>query len=139
MVLLSAFSSVPDLGAELFPWLPVRWLGSIQYDTISKLARLNKPVLIVHSREDTLIRFHHAERNFAAAASFAAKQKDAAEELCFYLRRYNEDLVKEMRNGQNRAIAETQFQFATELTALLFSEEEAELMRRRGKAAQAAA
>ncbi len=78
-------------------------------------------------------------RNFAAAASFAAKQKDASEELCFYLRRYNEDVVKEMRSGPNRANAEIQFQFATELTALLFSEEEAQLMRRRGKAAQAAA
>lgn len=85
------------------------------------------------------VRLVVGSRNFAAAASFAAKQKDAAEELCFYLRRYNEDVVKELRNSQNRAIAETQFQFATELTALLFSEEEAELMRRRGKAAQAAA
>jgi hypothetical protein len=85
------------------------------------------------------VRLVVGSRNFAAAASFAAKQKDAAEELCFYLRRYNEDVVKEMRGGPNRANAEAQFQFATELTALLFSEEEAELMRRRGKAAQAAA
>jgi fermentation-respiration switch protein FrsA (DUF1100 family) len=25
------------------------------------------PVLILHGREDSLVRFHHAERNFAAA------------------------------------------------------------------------
>ena len=85
------------------------------------------------------VRLVVGSKHFAAAGSFAAKQKDATEELCFYLRRYNEDVVKEMRNGENRAIVETQFQFATEVTALLFSEEEAELMRRRGKAAQAAA
>ena len=85
------------------------------------------------------VRLVAGSRNFAAAASFAAKQKDASEELCLHLRRYNEDVVKEMRNGPNRAIAEAQFQFAIELTALLFSEEEAELMRRHGKAAQAAA
>jgi hypothetical protein len=78
-------------------------------------------------------------RNFAAAASCAAKQKDAYEELCAYLRRYNEDVIKEMRGSENRAVAQAQFQFATELTVLLFSEEEAELLRRRGKAAQAAA
>ena len=78
-------------------------------------------------------------RNFAEKASFAAKQKEIYEELCAYLRRYNEDVVREMRNDGNRAVVEAQFQLATELTALLFSEEEAELMRRRGKAAQAAA
>jgi hypothetical protein len=79
-------------------------------------------------------------RNFAAAASFAAKQKDAYEALCAHLRRYNEDVVKEMRGTQaDTALVESQFLYATELTALLFSEEEAELMRRRGKAAQSAA
>ena len=36
-------------------------------------------------------------------------------------------------------VAITQFQLCTELTTLLFSEEEAELLRRRGRAASAAA
>jgi fermentation-respiration switch protein FrsA (DUF1100 family) len=66
--LVSTFTSVPDLGAELFPWLPVRWVGSIRYDTRSKLPRIRVPVVILHSRDDTLIRFRHAEVNFAAAA-----------------------------------------------------------------------
>ena len=80
-------------------------------------------------------------RNFAAAASFAAKQKAVYEELCAYLRRHNEDLVKELRgpDADRRTNAESQFDFCCELTALLFSEEEAELLRRRGRAAQAAA
>jgi len=34
-------------------------------------------------------------------------------------------------------VANAQFQLCTELTAILFSEEEAELLRRRGRAAQA--
>jgi fermentation-respiration switch protein FrsA (DUF1100 family) len=67
LVLQSTFTSVPDIGAELFPWLPVRWLSSIKYDTQSRLPQLNAPVLILHGRSDSLIRFHHAERNFAAA------------------------------------------------------------------------
>jgi len=77
-------------------------------------------------------------RNFAAAASFGAKQKEVFEELCAMLRRYNEDVVRELRTPDKQGVVETQFQYATELTALLFSEEEAELMRRRGRAAQAA-
>ena len=40
LVLQSTFTSIPDMGAELFPWLPVRWLGTIRYDTRSKLPRL---------------------------------------------------------------------------------------------------
>jgi uncharacterized protein len=66
LILQSTFTSIPDVGAELFPWIP-RWLARIQYDTCRKLPRLRCPVLILHSRADTLIRFAHAERNFAAA------------------------------------------------------------------------
>jgi pimeloyl-ACP methyl ester carboxylesterase len=67
LVLQSTFSSVPDLGAELFRWLPVRWLASIKYGTCDKLPRLKIPVLIMHSRGDTLIGYNHAEKNFARA------------------------------------------------------------------------
>ena len=42
-------------------------MGTIKYDTRSKLPRLKIPVLVMHSRQDNLIGFHHAERNFAAA------------------------------------------------------------------------
>jgi fermentation-respiration switch protein FrsA (DUF1100 family) len=67
LVLQSTFTSIPDLGAELFPFLPVRWLARIRYDTLAKLPHLRVPVLVMHGRGDTLVRFAHAERNFAAA------------------------------------------------------------------------
>jgi hypothetical protein len=67
LVLQSTFTSIPNMGAELFPWLPVRWLGTIRYDTRSKLPRLKVPVLVMHSPADELIGFHHGQRNFAAA------------------------------------------------------------------------
>ncbi len=67
IILQSTFTSVPDLGAELFPWLPVRLAGSIRYDTLHKLPRLHLPVLLLHSRQDTIIPFAHAEKNFAAS------------------------------------------------------------------------
>ena len=84
------------------------------------------------------VRLVVGSRNFAEKASFAARQKTVFEELCAYLRRYNEDVVAAMK-GPINPIVETQFALATELTAFLFSAEEAELMRRRGRAAQAAA
>jgi pimeloyl-ACP methyl ester carboxylesterase len=67
IVLQGTFTSIPDIGAELFPWLPVRLLARIKYETCRKLPRLKVPVLVMHSRTDGLIGFGHAEANFAAA------------------------------------------------------------------------
>jgi hypothetical protein len=78
-------------------------------------------------------------RNFAAAASFAAKQRSTYDDLGAILKRYNEDVVKALKGDPRNEVVSAQFQFCTELTALLFSEEEAELLRRRGRAAQSAA
>lgn len=68
VVIQSGFTSIADLGRELFPFLPVRTLNRIRYDVREKLSRIKAPVLILHSRDDTLIRFSHAEANFAAAS-----------------------------------------------------------------------
>ena len=67
LVLQSTFTSVTDMGAELFPWLPVRWLSTIRYDTRSKLPRLRIPVLVMHSPTDELVGIHHGKANFAVA------------------------------------------------------------------------
>lgn len=80
-------------------------------------------------------------RHFAAAGSFAAKQMAAMEETGNHLRRYVENAVRDLRgsSGEKQAIVEAQLQYCAELTALLFSGEEGELIRRRVKAAQSAA
>lgn len=67
LVLQSTFTSIPDVGAELFWWLPVRILSSIEYNTHRKLPGIQSPVMIMHSRQDGLIGYAHAEKNFAAA------------------------------------------------------------------------
>jgi fermentation-respiration switch protein FrsA (DUF1100 family) len=67
LILQSTFTSIPDIGAKMFPWLPVRWLAKIKYDTHSKLLRLQIPVLVMHSRTDELVPFEFAVRNFTAA------------------------------------------------------------------------
>jgi len=67
LILQNTFSSIPDVGRELFPFLPVRLIGSIRYETVKKLPRIHVPVMVMHSRGDDFIRFSHAERNFAAA------------------------------------------------------------------------
>lgn len=63
----STFTSVPDLGAERFPFLPVRLLARIHYDNLAKAAAVTVPWLLVHGRDDTIVDHHHAETLFATA------------------------------------------------------------------------
>lgn len=67
LVLDSAFTSLPELGQELYPWLPVKWLARLRYPTREYLMQVNCPVFVVHSRDDEIIPFHHGERLYAAA------------------------------------------------------------------------
>src|SRR5690606_3271995 len=63
----SSFTSVPDLAVELYPWLPARWLSRFDYPTRRYVAAAHCPVLVVHSRDDEIAPFRHAEAIFAAA------------------------------------------------------------------------
>ena len=65
VILESAFTSVPDVAAELYPWLPVRWMSRYQYNNRKKLADIHSPVLIVHSRDDEIISYVNGEQLFA--------------------------------------------------------------------------
>jgi fermentation-respiration switch protein FrsA (DUF1100 family) len=67
LVLASTFTSVPDLAAEIYPFLPVRLLSRYEYNTIDALARVEAPVLVAHSPEDDIIPYAHGKRLFAAA------------------------------------------------------------------------
>ncbi len=73
-------------------------------------------------------------RNFAAAASFSARQREIYDDLCATLKYYNEELVNGLKasDPSRVEVANVQFQLCVELTAILFSEEEAELLRRAG-------
>ncbi|MFO7703562.1 MAG: alpha/beta hydrolase [Halopseudomonas sp.] len=67
LVLSSVFTSVPDLAADLYPWLPARWLTRLRYDTRAALARAKCPVLVAHSPDDEIIPYRHGEELFSAA------------------------------------------------------------------------
>lgn len=69
LVLESTFSSIPDMGAQRFPWLPVRLLARIRYDTRSRLpllARAGLPILFLHSPEDDLVPYDQGRALYEA-------------------------------------------------------------------------
>ncbi|HET9664080.1 MAG TPA: alpha/beta hydrolase [Burkholderiales bacterium] len=67
LVLASTFTSVPDLGAEIYWFLPVRLISRFNYDTLANLAQISAPVLVAHSRGDEIVPFAHGKRLYAAA------------------------------------------------------------------------
>lgn len=67
LVLASTFTSAPDLGAQVYPWLPVRWLARIEYNNLERIPRIAAPVLIAHSKGDDIIPFSHGQALFGAA------------------------------------------------------------------------
>jgi fermentation-respiration switch protein FrsA (DUF1100 family) len=67
LIIESAFTSVPDFGAEVYPWLPVRLLARLQYPTRENLRSLHVPVLVIHSRNDEIIPFRYGEALYRAA------------------------------------------------------------------------
>lgn len=67
LILESVFTSVPDMAAQIYPWLPVRWLSRFDYNVVEALRNTACPVLIVHSPDDEIIPFSHGRKLFAAA------------------------------------------------------------------------
>jgi uncharacterized protein len=67
-ILESTFTSVPDLGAKLYPFLPVRLLSRFSYNTLELVGELGCPLLVIHSEDDQMIPFSQGEALYNAAA-----------------------------------------------------------------------
>ena len=67
LVLASAFTSAPELGAQAYPFLPVRLLSRFSYDTLGSLKAVSAPVLVAHSPGDDIIPFAHGRTLYEAA------------------------------------------------------------------------
>lgn len=67
LVLHSAFTSVPALAADLYPYLSARWLTRFEYDTLAAVQRLRCPLLVAHSAHDEIVPLAHGRRLYAAA------------------------------------------------------------------------
>lgn len=67
LILESAFTSTVDMGRRAFPYLPVAWIVRYRYDNLSKIAKVGRPVLILHSPEDDIIPFEMGRRLFETA------------------------------------------------------------------------
>lgn len=68
LILESTFTSLPDIAAARYWFIPVRILMRIKYNTAGRLGNVNCPTLIVHSRDDRVIPLTHGQRLFETAS-----------------------------------------------------------------------
>jgi hypothetical protein len=67
LVLTRSFTSLPDVAARLYPWVPVRRLMRNRFDNLGKIDRCPGPIFIAHGTADELVPCAQGERLFAAA------------------------------------------------------------------------
>jgi fermentation-respiration switch protein FrsA (DUF1100 family) len=67
LILNSTFTSLKDVGAKLYPYIPVRLIARFNYPTIAYLKKVHCPVLIVHSHNDEFVPLSSARKLFEAA------------------------------------------------------------------------
>ena len=60
LILMSAFTNIPDI--------PVGWFTRERFDNLEKVAEIETPKLIIHSRADELVPFRMGEALYEAAA-----------------------------------------------------------------------
>lgn len=67
LILLSTFTSLPDVAAIHYPMLPVRMIMRSRLDSLSKIGRFSGPTLVAHGDADSLIPQELGRRLFEAA------------------------------------------------------------------------
>jgi fermentation-respiration switch protein FrsA (DUF1100 family) len=67
LVLESPFTSIVDVGRQVWWFLPLRLIMTDQYRIIDRIGSVKVPLLIVHGARDNLIPVGHARQVYAAA------------------------------------------------------------------------
>ena len=67
LILESSFTSVPDMAAEIYPFLPVRLLCRYRYAADEYIQEVNCPVLVIHSPKDEIAPYRLGRELYAAA------------------------------------------------------------------------
>lgn len=67
LVLASTFTSVPDMAAKIYPYLPVRLLSRFEYNTLEYLRSVTCPVFVAHSPQDEIVPFEQGRALYQAA------------------------------------------------------------------------
>lgn len=64
LILESPFTSLPEIAARHYWYLPVRWLVRYRYSTVDSVESVESPTLVIHSADDEVVPIEHGRRVF---------------------------------------------------------------------------
>ncbi len=67
LILEAPYTSLPDVGADRYPWMPVRWLLRDRYDSLYKIKKVHAPLLLLHGELDRVVPVKFGKELFAEA------------------------------------------------------------------------
>lgn len=67
LILEDTFTSIPDVAAYHYPWLPVRLLMRTQLNSLALIGKYQGPLLMAHGDSDTVVPIEFGRRLFDAA------------------------------------------------------------------------
>jgi fermentation-respiration switch protein FrsA (DUF1100 family) len=67
LVMESTFTSMTEVSAKHYPFMPTGLIVKHEYETILKLKDIHCPIVFAHSKNDEVIPYEHSQRNYAAA------------------------------------------------------------------------
>ena len=75
LVLQNTFSSLVDVAAEKYFWVPVRWMMRNRYPSTQWIGRYSGPLLQTHGTDDTVVPFWQGKKLFDSSASPTGKKR----------------------------------------------------------------
>lgn len=67
LILDAPFTSATDVGAAVYPFVPVRWLIKDTFRSDLRIARVSAPLLVLHGERDRVVPLRFGEALFALA------------------------------------------------------------------------
>ncbi len=67
LILESTFTSLPEVAAYHYPWLPLRWLLRTRLNALEAVKKYRGPLLLTHGDRDTIVPYDFGKRLFEAA------------------------------------------------------------------------
>jgi uncharacterized protein len=67
LILESPMTSIRDMARAVLPYLPTGFLIQTEYDSLSKIGKIHRPVLILHGDGDDVVPFEQGRRLFERA------------------------------------------------------------------------
>lgn len=67
MILESPFTSMTDVAAYHYPYLPIHAMLRDRFDSLSRIGKVNVPLLLIHGDQDRIVPFYLGKKLFDAA------------------------------------------------------------------------